>query len=213
MKISASLLRPMVEVTADGDFCISPHLSAVIKVPPVEADVSKIPVAVAGKVGIPDVKIQTSEIPVHVSASGQVPITLHVPQITASVGIEFTVFGVTYYPHISTILDPFTAQANVGPIALSASGAVGGISATTHAEGPVDVDMNGTLGGFTAHAQMREPVTMAIDGCLKGLARLNPDNLQIPKCCEGYREPVCCSCHVHKDHGYCDKSCGCSHRE
>ncbi|HZF13681.1 MAG TPA: hypothetical protein VFE33_33225 [Thermoanaerobaculia bacterium] len=167
MKIEASLLRPVVDITADVDFCVNPHLNAVVNIPPLQIDVLKIPFDLAGGLNVPQLIVP--------------PIPIH---LTNSV----VIFGL----QIATI---------------NSNGSIGGFSA--HLAGPIGLTMNGSLGGITATAQLREPIAMNLDGCLQGVARLNPKNLQTPDCCEGYREPLCCSCHVHKDHKYCEKTCGC----
>jgi hypothetical protein len=166
MKIQASLLRPVVDITADVDFCVNPHLSAAVNIPPLQIDVSKVPFNLAGGLNVP--KLAVSQIPIQLTTFG-------------------FIFGL--------------------PIAITSVGHMGGFSAQL--AGPIGLNMSGSLGGITATAQLREPIAMNLDGCLQGVARLNPENLQIPDCCEGYREPLCCSCHIHKDHKYCEKTCGC----
>ena len=70
---------------------------------------------------------------------------------------------------------------------------------------------SGSLGGFggTVSTPPDKPLTLDVDGCLQAVARLNPKNLQLPVCCEGYKEPVCCCCEVHKAHQYCVPQCKC----
>jgi hypothetical protein len=166
MKIQASLLRPVVDITADIDFCVNPHLNAAVNIPPLQIDVSKVPFNLHGQLDVPDLTV--SSIPIQLAT-------------------YFTIFGLSFTVH--------------------SNGSLGGFS--THLANPIALGLSGSLGGINATVQLREPITMNLDGCLQGVARLNPENLQIPNCCEGYREPLCCSCHVHKDHRYCEKTCGC----
>jgi hypothetical protein len=166
MRIEASLLRPAVDITADFDFCVNPHLNAAVNIPPLQVDVSKVPFDLAGELNVP--KLDVSQIPLQLTTFG-------------------FIFGL--------------------PIAITSVGHLGGFSAQL--AGPIAFNMSGSLGGIAATAQLRDPITMSLGGCLQGVARLNPENLQIPDCCEGYREPLCCTCHIHKDHKYCEKTCGC----
>jgi hypothetical protein len=168
MKIEASLLRPVVDISADIDFCVDPHLHAAVNIPPLKVDVSPIPFDLTGGLK-PQLHLAVSSIPI-------------------SLTNKVFIFGV----QVATI---------------SSSGSLGGFSADL--TGSIGFNMNGSLGEISATAQLQDPITMNLDGCLQGVARLNPENLQTPDCCEGYREPVCCSCHVHKDHRFCEKTCGC----
>ena len=57
MKIQASLLRPVVDITADVDFCMDPHLKATVNIPPLQIDVSKVPFNLAGGLNVPKLDV------------------------------------------------------------------------------------------------------------------------------------------------------------
>jgi hypothetical protein len=170
-----------------------------------------IPVGLEATAAIPDVSIHAAPIPVQIAGSAAIdPIHLNVGAISGTLTTFATVLGIDIdIGGVKVNLNPFSATVTPGKIALSGNGTLGPITATTHLAGPVTGAVHGAIEAFTARAQILGPIEMNVDGCIKGVARLNPENLQLPGCCEGYKEPVCCPCHVHKDHRYCDKHCAC----
>ncbi|HEX3481518.1 MAG TPA: hypothetical protein VHT91_41185 [Kofleriaceae bacterium] len=170
-----------------------------------------IPVGLEATAAIPDVSIHAAPIPVQIAGSAAIdPIHLNVGAINGTLTTFATVLGIDIdIGGVKVNLNPFSATVTPGKIALSGNGTLGPITATTHLAGPVTGAVQGAIEAFTARAQILGPIEMNVDGCIKGVARLNPENLQLPGCCEGYKEPVCCPCHVHKDHRYCDKHCAC----
>lgn len=211
MKISGSLLRPIVDITADGDCCIDAKGEASVQVPPIKAEVSKIPVGIEGAVTVPEIAVNVDPVPVSMTATVEpIPVVFDIPAISGAATIESIVFGI----HVGTFnvtanMNPFTMKGHVGPIGMGAGGTLGGINGAAQVKEPIAIKANGSMGGFTADARLEKPITMSLDACVKGAARLNPENLQVPRCCEGYK-PVACSCHIHKDHAYCDERCRCS---
>src|SRR5438105_582655 len=69
MKIEASLLRPVVDITADVDFCVDPHLNAVVNIPPLQIDVSKVPLNLTGGLNIQQLQLGVSPIPIQLTTS------------------------------------------------------------------------------------------------------------------------------------------------
>lgn len=149
MKIVASLLRPMVKVSGDGDFCLRPELSAAVRVPPVEVRVSEVPFGATGTVTVPDAGVSVSAIPVDLTI-GQVILGQQV-----GVSVTGTIGGFSAGIHLPS------------PIAVGLHGSLGGLHAAMHVREPVTATAEGCIQGVAR----LNPHHLQVPTCCEGFKR------------------------------------------